>query len=97
MAKKIPESDPKKNALPETGFLRQKQILGDPDRNIPPLIPVCRSTWENGVKSGRYPPPYKIGVKANGWKVEDIRKVMTEMGQYPVQHAPSSCSDQQSV
>ncbi len=64
--------------LPETGFLRQKQILGDPQKQIPALIPVSRSTWENGVKSGRYPAPYKIGVRTNGWKVEDIRKLLAE-------------------
>src|SRR3546814_18424785 len=47
--------------LPETGYLRLHQIIGRPARNgwpaIPALIPVSRSTWWAGVKSGRYPKP----------------------------------------
>lgn len=62
--------------LPATGFLRLKQILGDPKKNIPPLIPVGATTWWNGVKAGRYPQPHKIGVRATAWKVEDIRALI---------------------
>lgn len=64
--------------LPETGFLRQKQILGDPKNNIPAIIPISRTTWEVGVKEGRFPKPYKIGARANGWKVEDIRALLAQ-------------------
>lgn len=66
--------------LPATGFLRLKQILGDRKKNIPPLIPVGPTTWWKGVKSGRYPQPHKIGERATAWKVEDIRKLITEVG-----------------
>ena len=45
------------SALPSTGYLRLPQIIGDPRRGIPALIPVSRSTWWAGVKSGRYPKP----------------------------------------
>jgi hypothetical protein len=31
-------------------FLRLKQIIGDKERGLPPVIPVCRSTWWQGVK-----------------------------------------------
>ncbi len=43
--------------LPEAGFLRLKQIIGDNKASpaIPPLIPVGKSTWWAGVKSGRFP------------------------------------------
>jgi prophage regulatory protein len=47
------------NQLPETGFLRLPQIIGG--ENNPPLIPVSKSTWWAGVKSGRYPPSVKSG------------------------------------
>lgn len=48
--------------LPETGFLRLPQIIGDPqaDPPIPAIIPVGKSTWWSGVKSGRYPPSVKV-------------------------------------
>lgn len=62
-------------ALPETGFLRLPQIIGDPDADppIPSIIPVARSTWWAGVKNGRFPKSFKLGPRTTVWKVEDIR------------------------
>ncbi len=62
--------------LPDTGFLRLSQIIGNrkADPPIPPLIPVGRSTWWAGVKSGRYPQPVRtLGRRITAWRVEDIR------------------------
>lgn len=41
--------------LPETGYLRLPQIIGDrkADPPIPAVIPISRSTWWAGVRSGR--------------------------------------------
>jgi len=61
------------NQLPETGFLRLRQILGDPKAGIPPLIPVRKTTWWEGVRSGRFPKPIKLGPRITVWRVEDIR------------------------
>jgi prophage regulatory protein len=64
--------------LPDTGFLRLRQIIGD-DRQIPPLpalIPVKKSTWWQGVKDGRFPRPLKIGPRTTVWRVEDIRRLI---------------------
>lgn len=61
--------------LPETGYLRLYQIIGDsrePDA-FPPIIPVSKSTWWAGVKSGRFPKPVKLGPRTTAWRVEDIR------------------------
>ena len=43
-------------------FLRLKNIIGDPKANppIPAIIPISKSSWWNGIKSGRYPKPIKI-------------------------------------
>ncbi|MFZ5811906.1 MAG: helix-turn-helix transcriptional regulator [Thermodesulfobacteriota bacterium] len=54
-------------------FLRLKQIIGDASRGLPPVIPVCRSTWWQGVKEGRYPAPIKLGLRCTAWKASDIR------------------------
>jgi len=64
--------------LPESGFLRQKQILGDPNSNppTPPIIPVSKSTWWAGVKSGRFPSPVKLGPRTTAWPVEAIRSLI---------------------
>ncbi|MFX1763297.1 transcriptional regulator [Paraburkholderia sp. A1RI-2L] len=65
--------------LPETGYLRLRQIIGDPLANppIPALIPVGKSTWWEGVRTGRYPPPIKtLGARITAWRVEDIRQLI---------------------
>lgn len=66
------------SSLPETGFLRLSQILGNPKTNppIPPLLPISKSTWWVRVKSGEYPQPVKLGPKITVWRVEDIRSLI---------------------
>lgn len=66
------------NDLPKAGFLRLPQILGDKKTTppIPPIIPVGKSTWWEGVKSGRYPKPVKLGPRTTAWRVEDIRHLI---------------------
>lgn len=71
------------NRLPETGYLRLRQIIGDPqaDPPLPPLIPVGKSTWWAGVKSGRYPAPVRtLGVRITAWRAEDIRALIERAG-----------------
>ena len=58
----------KNHSLPETGYVRIWQILGPAGP-----IPVSKSTWWAGVKSGRYPKPVKLGPRITAWRVEDIR------------------------
>jgi predicted DNA-binding transcriptional regulator AlpA len=55
-----------------TGFLRLAQVLT--------IIPVSKSTWFEGVRSGRYPQPVKLGSRASGWKVEDIAALVEQLG-----------------
>lgn len=54
--------------LPAEGYARLPQILA--------VIPVCKSTWWNGVKSGRYPKPVKLGPRTTAWRVSDIRALI---------------------
>lgn len=65
------------NQLPPIGFLRLPQIIGDPDAKppIPPLIPVKKSCWWDGVKTGRFPKPVKFG-RCTMWRVEDIKTLI---------------------
>ncbi len=59
--------------LPRTGFLRLSAILAPSGP-----IPVGRSTWWAGVKSGRFPKPVKLGPHTTAWKVEDIRNLIEQ-------------------
>lgn len=55
--------------LPETGFVRLATVLQ--------LIPVSKSTWWAGVKTGRYPQPVRtLGKRITAWRAEDIRGVI---------------------
>lgn len=65
--------------LPETGFLRLFQIIGDEKRGLPPIIPVKKSCWWAGVKSGRYPAPVKLAPRVTAWRVEDIRALIASV------------------
>ncbi|NDF70989.1 MAG: AlpA family phage regulatory protein [Betaproteobacteria bacterium] len=66
------------NNLPQIGFLRLSQILGDPkaDPPLPPIIPVKKSCWWEGVRTGRFPKPIKLGPRVTAWRVEDIRELV---------------------
>jgi len=67
--------------LPETGFLRIWQIIGNKKTNTPALIPIGRTSFLNGVKSGRYPKPIKLGERTTAWRVEDIRELIYSLSQ----------------
>ena len=71
-----------KHIVPETGYLRLKQIIGAPNAEppIPPIIPVSKATWWDGVKKGRYPKAYKIAPRCTVWKIEDIRVLIEQAG-----------------
>lgn len=60
------------------GFIRVRELLGDPKANppIPAIIPVSKSSWWAGVKSGRYPAPVKLGARTTAWRVSDIRALI---------------------
>lgn len=68
----------KQNALPPTGYLRLSQIVGDKKAGIPAIFPVSKSTWWQGVKTGRYPQPVKLSERCTAWRVEDIRELIEE-------------------
>jgi prophage regulatory protein len=58
--------------LPAEGFVRLPKILE--------VLPVSRSTWWAGIKSGRFPAGIKFGTRTTVWRVEDIREVMLQLG-----------------
>lgn len=68
------------SSIPVTGYLRLPQIIGSEKHNIPAIIPVSKSTWWLGVKTGRYPKPVKLSARTTAWKVEDIKALIESMG-----------------
>jgi len=64
-------------SLPDTGFLRLRDIVGDTKAGIPAIIPVSKSTWWQGCRTGRYPKPTRaLGARITCWRCEDIRALI---------------------
>lgn len=60
-----------KPTQPFAGMMRLKDILAPRGP-----IPVSKSTWWEGVKTGRYPQPVKLGPHITTWRAEDIAALM---------------------
>ena len=57
--------------LPENALLRLPQILE--------LIPISRSAWWAGCKSGIYPKPVKLGPRTTAWRAADIAELLERL------------------
>lgn len=57
--------------LPNNALLRLPQVLA--------LIPVSRSAWWAGCKSGRYPKPVKLGPRTTAWRASDIAALLEKL------------------
>jgi predicted DNA-binding transcriptional regulator AlpA len=57
--------------LPETGFLRLPQVLR--------VIPLGKTSWWVGVRSGRFPKPVKLSPRCTAWRAEDIRALIRSL------------------
>lgn len=61
------------------GFLRLPQVLS--------IIPVSKSTWWEGCKTGRFPKPVKIGPRTTVWRTSDIYEFIDKAGNdYDIKH-----------
>ncbi|BAV92114.1 helix-turn-helix transcriptional regulator [Candidatus Desulfovibrio trichonymphae] len=58
--------------IPATGFLRLRQILD--------ILPISKSSWWEGCKTGRYPEPVKLGLRTTAWRAEDIAALVQTLG-----------------
>ena len=61
--------------IPNNALLRLPQVLA--------LIPVSRSAWWAGCKSGRYPNPVKLGPRTTAWRAADIAALLEKLTAEP--------------
>jgi predicted DNA-binding transcriptional regulator AlpA len=54
--------------ISENSLLRLPQVLV--------LIPISRSAWWAGCKSGRFPKPVKLGPRTTAWRASDIAALL---------------------
>lgn len=57
--------------IPEFGFLRLDDVLR--------IIPVSKTTWYNGIRSGRFPKGIRLSQNIVVWRVEDIRNLVKQI------------------
>jgi len=62
-----PITDVPLTRFPSEGLVRLSDVLAPRGP-----IPVSRSTWFAGVKSGRFPKPVKLGPRITAWHASDI-------------------------
>jgi prophage regulatory protein len=60
--------------LPEEGYLRLWQIIGG--KGCPAILPISKSSFWTGVRTGRFPKPVKLGKRTTAWRVQDIRALI---------------------
>ena len=58
--------------LPETGFLRQPQVLV--------FVPISRSTLWRQIQAGTFPGPVKLSARVTAWRAEDVRRWIADQG-----------------
>jgi prophage regulatory protein len=60
-----------RGAASSPGLRRLNSIIGPKGP-----IPVSRSTWWAGVRSGRFPKPVKLGPRITAWRDADIQQLV---------------------
>jgi prophage regulatory protein len=60
-------------SLPETGFVRLPQVLS--------VISLGKTSWWNGVKSGRFPQTIKLTAHCTAWRAEDIPALIKQLSE----------------
>ena len=68
--------------LADDAIVRLSAIIGNPkaDPPVQGVFPVSKSTWYQGIIDGKFPKPVALGVRACGWRVGSIRKLLREAG-----------------
>lgn len=62
----------KQLSIPAFGFLRLPQILA--------IIPISKSAWWEGCRTGRFPKPVKLGPRTTVWRAEEIVAFINRTG-----------------
>lgn len=60
------------NSILAKRLLRINQVLA--------LVPIGRSSWWEGCRTGRYPKPVKLGPRTTVWRAEDIAAFIENLG-----------------
>ena len=66
------------DALPDSAFIRESQLVQSPKRpDIPAPLPFSAPTLWRKVKAGTFPKPIKLSERVTAFRVGDVRAWMT--------------------
>ena len=65
-------------SIPAHGLLRLPQVLN--------MIPISKSAWWEGCRTGRYPKPVKLGPRTTVWRAEEIAVFIESLGRQGENH-----------
>jgi predicted DNA-binding transcriptional regulator AlpA len=54
----------REQVIPQGRLLRLRDVLA--------LYPVSRTSWYDGITTGQYPPPVRLGKRTVAWRQSDI-------------------------
>lgn len=57
-------------------------------RQVRERLPMARSTWDDGVRKGTYPPAYYIGPGMTAWLESDVDEIVAQIKRGEVPHWP---------
>lgn len=66
------------DALPDSAFIREAQLVQSPKRpETPAPLPFSAPTLWRKVKAGTFPKPHKLSERVTAWNVGTVRAWMT--------------------
>jgi len=66
------------DALPDSAFIRESQLVQSPKRpDAPAPLPFSAPTLWRKVKAGTFPKPIKLSERVTAWNVGTVRAWMT--------------------
>jgi predicted DNA-binding transcriptional regulator AlpA len=69
------------DALPDSAFVRESQLVQSPKRpEHPAPLPFSAPTLWRKVAAGTFPKPVKLSQRVTCWKVSEVRAWMTAQG-----------------
>ena len=81
-AQKPTSTIPSFDALPDSAFIREAQLVQSPKRpGTPAPLPFSAPTLWRMVKNCTFPKPHKLSARVTAWRVSEIRAWMTAQSQ----------------
>jgi len=74
-----PAHAPSFDDLPDSGLIRQSQLVPNPKRpGVPTPLPFSACTLWRRVRAGQFPQPLRLSPGMTVWKVGDVRRWLVQ-------------------